>query len=96
MPAISTCRKSTGIEHGATKACRGMCGGIHSEGARCGASGQGATTTDFVASAPYVFLATVPVELPSVGAVQALSLFVAGADPQDGPGEPSMPLMAAG
>ncbi|MDQ3762567.1 MAG: hypothetical protein M3460_13135 [Actinomycetota bacterium] len=73
-----------------------MCGGIHSEGARCGASGQGATTTDFVASAPYVFLATVPVELPSVGAVQALSLFVAGADPQDGPGEPSMPLMAAG
>jgi hypothetical protein len=36
------------------------------------------------------FLATVPVELPSVGAVQALSLFVAGADPQDGPGEPSI------
>ena len=60
------------------------------------ASGQGVTTTDFVASAPYVFVATVPVELPSVGAVQALSLFVAGADPQDGPGEPSMPLMAAG
>jgi hypothetical protein len=73
-----------------------MCGGIYSEGARCGASGQGVTTTDFVASAPNVFLATVPVELPSLGAVQALSLFVAGADPRDDPGEPSMPLMAAG
>lgn len=68
-----------------------MCGDIHSEGARYGRIRTGRDDNGLRRQrALNAFLATVPVELPSVGAVQALSLFVAGADPQDGPGEPSI------